>query len=245
MENSKNSTSITKDIRLTKKTADLLAFRVLYSLYQEGVLGSIPKKFLWRGFHALRKKAHDSFTVSETSITPIMSRVLYGISACYKPRAILCVGSYLGNSLLWLIGPSFFDHKSKEIKGYGIDINQHAIKIAQKNFHNISCDSNVSFIHADGHDVPKLIHQKFDLVFLDVEDKEKGKMMYASILKNIYPLIRSGGLVLAHDVSVPKFKKDLKAYLKTVHDKTLFKSSVYLGIDYCGLEVSKKLIISH
>ncbi len=61
-----------------------------------------------------------------------------------------------------------------------------------------------------------------------------------SLLDAVYPWVAPGGLVLAHDICVPRFREDLAEYQAAVRDRARFARSVPLEIDPCGLEVSVK-----
>lgn len=228
-------------MRLTKTVADLLVLRILDDLTKEGLIPPKPKKFNWNTFHRLKQEAQKTFQIPETSITPIMARLLFSISAIQKPSSILVIGAYVGHSLLWLVGP-YLKSNYKHFKyAYGVDINPDVIKLAVTNFSRLTSNSRVRLICGDGHIITEKLKKTFDLVFLDADDSLLRKRVYLSILKSIYPMIKNGGLVLAHDICIPRFKEDLRPFLKEVHNSKLFIKTRSLEIDYCGLEISKKI----
>lgn len=227
-------------MKLTKTVADLLALRILHNLTNSGIIPAKPKDFSWDSFHNLREKAQKTFLIPETSITPLMARVLFGIVSFVKPSRILGIGTYAGNSFLWLVGPFIQSEKYLLDYAYGIDIDAEATRLAKKNFSSLCVNSRIRFISVDGHTVSQRLKNKFDLVFMDADDLILRKKIYLSILRNIYYNIESGGLLLAHDICVPKFKEDLRYFLNEVKNTKLFIKTQSLEIDYCGLEVSKK-----
>lgn len=240
-----NSTKSQKNIKTSKLTTvvlDKLALKILESLANRNLIPDNAKNFNWKQFHVLRSKAKKKFVVPETSITPLMSRVLFGITAYYRPMRILAIGTYVGNSFLFLLGPYLSTNSSRLKYAYGIDINEKATQIAKSNFESLREPfRKIKILTENGLTFSKKLHKKFDLIYIDVDDQILRKKIYIQILKNAYPFIKKGGIVLAHDICVPKFKKDLSDYLSYVRDKQLFKDTQTLEIDYCGLEISKKV----
>lgn len=242
MVNSAKDQSNRKTPKLTTVILDTLALRVLGNLTNRNLLPDNSKNFNWEQFHILRSEAKKKFVVPETSITPLMSRVLFGITAYYRPTRILAIGTYAGNSLLFLLGPYLLSNSRKLKYAYGIDINQEATRMAKSNFKALGESfKKIKILTEDGLTFPKKLRKKFDLVYIDVDDQILRKKIYIKILKNVYPFIKKGGIVLAHDICVPKFKEDLSSYLNYTRDKRLFKDTQSLEIDYCGLEISRKI----
>lgn len=242
MVNSAKDKNNIKTPKLTTAVLDALALKVLENLINRNLLPDNSKNFNWTHFHILRTKARKKFVVPETSITPLMARVLFGITAYYRPMRILAIGTYAGNSFLFLLGPYLLSNSSKLKYAYGIDINQKATQIAKSNFKNLGISfKKINILTKDGLTFPKKLHKRFDLVYIDVDDQILRKKIYIQILKNVYPFIKKGGIILAHDICIPKFKEDLSSYLNYVRDKRLFKDTQSLEIDYCGLEVSMKV----
>lgn len=223
----------------TIKVNDLLALKILDHLCNSGLINSKQPDFSWISFHQLRSKAKPLFYLPKTSITPIMARVLYGLVTIIKPRRILGIGTYMGNALLWIVGP-YIDSTERFEYAYGVDIDPKATEIAKANFSKLSLTIKPQFITDDGIKIAEKLHKSFDLVYIDVEDERLGKSIYLPILRKIDPYIVKNGLVLAHDIAVSKFKNQLRDYLSEVRNKDLYEKTESLYIDYCGLEVTKK-----
>jgi predicted O-methyltransferase YrrM len=241
MVNSTKGKNNIKEPELTTTVLDKLALKVLESLTNRNLLPDNSKNFNWKHFHKLRNKARKKFVVPETSITPFMARVLFGITAYYRPTRILAIGTYVGNSLLFLLGPYLLTNSPKLKYAYGIDIDQKATRIAKSNFKALGAPfKKIKILAEDGLTFPNILQKEFDLVYIDVDDQILRKKIYIQILKNVYPFIKKNGIVLAHDICIPKFKEDLSSYLNYVKDKRLFKNTQSLEIDYCGLEISKR-----
>jgi predicted O-methyltransferase YrrM len=225
--------------RLPGPVADELADRSLRRAVDMGVLpaGPFPD---WTVFRDFRRHVRDAFDVPQSSITPLMARVLYGVAHLVQPVSILVIGSYYGNTLVWLAGPGFGPLPTYVgRRALGVDVDAESTAGARANFARLGVDGRLELEVADGHAVGLSTDGPFDLVLLDADDPVRRKEVYLSLLDSVYPRIVPGGLVLAHDICVPIFAGDLATYRRTVRDDRRFAGSVSLEIDPCGLELSR------
>lgn len=218
----------------SRRVHDLLASRILAALQQKQVLppGEAPG---WANFHTFRARVHDAFYVPETSITPLMARVLWGIASLARPHHLLVLGSYAGNTLVWLAGPVLPEAE----RIIGIEIDPQAVDMARQNFERLQAP-RVQLICGDALRVMSALEGPVDLVLIDIDDPRERRAPYVRMLEAVYPLLAPGGLVLAHDICVERFKGDLMPYLVAVRQFQRFSCSVPLEIDACGLEISVK-----
>ena len=230
-------------MKLTRDVADALAARILQKLASDRILARTAENFSWQGFHDVRTRARKSFTVPETSITPLMARTLYGISVLSQARRILVLGSYVGSALLWLAAPQIDKRPSAETYIYGVDIDQEAIRIAERNFRSLGSRIVRNFAF-DALLVAEKLPKEFDLVLLDADDPKTRKDIYLPLLETVYPLVRPGGLILAHDIVFPKFRDSMEKYLRLVRNTKQFARTQTLVIDPYGLEVSQKSVLA-
>jgi predicted O-methyltransferase YrrM len=227
-------------VRLPTPVANEAASLVLRRCIQAGLLpaGPLPD---WSAFEAFRSQVRGSFQVPETSITPLIARVLYGISALARPARILGVGTYAGNALVWLVGPGF---GARAVypgeRAVGVDVDAQATELALRNFRSLGTDSRVQLLCEDGHTIPARLESLWDLILLDADDGVTGKRIYLSLLEAVYAWLRTGGLLLAHDICVPKFRDALATYQAAVRSPDRFRASLSLEVDSCGLEISLK-----
>lgn len=225
-------------MRLPNAVADQLATKILRGAVEQGLLpdGPLPD---WDRYKVFRQRVRGSFIVPETSITPLMARVLYGIAAVARPARILCIGSYMGNGLAWMAGPGFGpDLIYRGALALGVDTDCAAVGLAMENFTRAEMGGQVECCCMDGLDVP-VLRQTFDMVLLDADDQNSRKDIYYPLLEAVYPLVDAGGLILAHDIAVPKFREQLQRYRELVRDPVRFAGSSSLEIDECGIEVSR------
>jgi predicted O-methyltransferase YrrM len=224
---------------LPGKVADALAERALRAAVSAGVLPDRPPPD-WQAYREFRARVRETFTVPETSITPLMARILYGVAHLARPARVLGIGTYAGNALVWLIGPGFHPYGSYQgERALGVDIDPDATALARDNVHRLGVDDRVELVCADGHQAGEL-GKPWDLLLLDADDPIQRKAVYRSLLEAAYPILTAGALVLAHDICVDKFRDQLAQYRTVVADPSRFDRTVSLEVDECGLEISTK-----
>jgi predicted O-methyltransferase YrrM len=226
-------------MRLPAAAADELATRILRGGIQQGLLPDRPLPD-WDRYKIYRQRIRSSFIVPETSVTPLMARILYGLAMVARPERVLCIGSYLGNALAWMAGPGFGpDPVYPGALALGVDTDRAAVSQATRNFARAGMADRVECRCMDGLDLPRL-GQRFDLVLLDADDRDSRKAIYYPLLDAVYPLVDDYGLILAHDITVPRFRAQLARYRELTRDQARFAVTSSLEIDDCGLEVSRK-----
>jgi len=226
-------------VRLPTPVANELAGKVLTTAVERGVLPA-GEPLDWERFLAFRATVREHFEVPETSITPLMARVLYGIAALARPRRILGIGTYAGNALVWLVGPGFSRHRLYEgERAVGADPDAEATELARRNLAAIGVE-RVELRSEDGHATPAALGERWDLVLLDADDPVVRKGIYLTLLDAVHPFLSAGGLLLAHDICVPKFRADIERYQTAVRNPERFETTLPLEVDECGLEVSRK-----
>jgi predicted O-methyltransferase YrrM len=192
-------------------------------------------------FDELRAEVKGKFSVPGTSISPVMERLLYMLAAVKRPQRTIGLGTYCGNALVWIVGPSCGANRTYQAeKVYGIDIDPEATEQAQANLDQIALTDHVELLAEDGMGAVERLDGPFDLVFLDVDSKELGKGLYLELLTRLYDKLGEGAWVLAHDVVVPSFADQLEGYLAYVRDGERFSESILFDVDAYGLELSIK-----
>ncbi len=211
---------------------------VLAWLKQKGIV-SQDATYDERAFDGLRQEVRAKFTIPGTSVTPVMERLLYMLSSVKRPRRVIGLGTYCGNALVWIVGPSCGQGRVYEAESvYGIDIDADATERARENLDQLAYTDHIHLIAEDGLEAVERLPGPFDYVYLDVEGKDWGKGLYLELLKRLYEKIEKGGWVLAHDIVVPPFAKDFEEYLSYVRDGENFGESILFDVDAFGLELS-------
>lgn len=104
-------------------------------------------------------------------------------------------------------------------------------KLARENFKRAGVDSIVTLVMGDAHETVKKLKGPIDLLFLDAD-----KAGYLDYLDKLVPLVKPGGLILAHNMNQRQAdQKFVDAVTTNPELETLF-----LHMDAAGMSVSMK-----
>jgi len=227
-------------MKLTRRAADNLAARIVDRTVAEGVVHAAADPPDWGDFAEFRRRVEEAFTVPETSITPLLARVLYGIAHVSQPLRVLGMGTYAGNGIVWLLGPGFGEPASyRAQEAAALDVDASATGLIAANLARLGTSAPVRCLCLDGHRAAEALDAGWDLLWLDAEAPVHGKAGYLTLLEALRRLLAPGCLVLAHDICVPRFREQLAPYLAEVRRPDRFAASISLELDECGLEVSR------
>ena len=98
------------------------------------------------------------------------------------------------------------------------DIDEGRAALARKNFKRAGVDNLVTLVMGDAHETVKNIKEPIDVLFLDA-DKEG----YIDYLNKLLPLVRPGGLILAHNVNMGQMPDFIKAITTDPNLDTVFQ----------------------
>jgi predicted O-methyltransferase YrrM len=137
------------------------------------------------------------------------------------------IGTSNGYSGLWLL----LALRTTGGKLTTYEINRERAALARENFNRAGVGHIVTIVEGDAHEeVPKL-KEEIDILFLDA-DKEG----YIDYLNKLLPLVRPGGLVVAHNMNVSQADaRYVKAITTNPDLETLF-----LHMDAAGISVTMK-----
>ena len=142
-------------------------------------------------------------------------------------KCVVEIGTSTGESGVW------FALGLRKTGGhlYTHEIDEERAKIAQANFEKAGVDDLTTIILGDAHETVKRYKDPIDILFLDA-DKEG----YIDYLNKLVPLIRPGGLIIAHNMN-PRMAdpKYTDAITKDPKFETLF-----LLMDGAGVGVTMK-----
>lgn len=112
------------------------------------------------------------------------------------------------------------------------DIDKTRAALARKNFKRAGVEKYVTLVEGDAHKEVTKLKDKIDILFLDAD-----KAGYVDYLKKLLPLVRPGGLIIAHNTT--SHGKGMEPYLKAVTtDKNL--ETIFMHTQSAGLGVSLK-----
>lgn len=193
-------------------------------------------------FLAHRTAVRENFDIPWTAISPRMQRLLYAINAIARPKVMVAVGIFCGNTFISnagaAIGPGACYPADRVV---GLEIRADEADRARRNVATLDADGvRVDILGEDG----LLWLRNFavegnaiDLLYLDADGpRGQGKSIYLDLLEMAAPALRTGSLVLAHN-SVNS-ARSLADYLAFVRNPIHFQASMNMVVDDQGLEVS-------
>ena len=176
-----------------------------------------------------------------------MERLLYSISAINRPRNIIAIGIFCGNTLIWNIGAACGPgccYSAERL--VGIEIESKSAVLARANLERIGVLDSVELLDEDGHETLEKIDYPIDLLYLDANGALPGttgpstKKIYLTLLQRAYDKMPTGSLVIAHDTLPEWFVRSASEYLDFVRDPAHFRESLSVEPDGVGIEVSVK-----
>lgn len=122
-------------------------------------------------------------------------RLLRLLAETTNAQRVVEVGTSTGESTVWFAlavqktGGKIFTH----------EIDPERAGIARDNFKKAGVDTLITLIEGDAHETVKQHKEPIDIVFLDAD-----KDGYIDYLDKLLPLVRPGGLVIAHNMRSPR-----------------------------------------
>jgi caffeoyl-CoA O-methyltransferase len=122
-----------------------------------------------------------------------------------RARRVVEIGTSNGYSGIW------FCLALKSTGGRLIthEIDEGRAKLAKENFKRAGVDDIVTLVEGDAHETIKKLEGPIDILFLDAD-----KSGYMDYMGKLLPLVRPGGLILAHNTT--NAGADMQDYLKAV-----------------------------
>ncbi len=154
-------------------------------------------------------------------------RLLRIITESLGARHVVELGTSVGYSGLWFC--MALERTGGKLTTFDIDEGRAAK--ARENFGRAGVSNRVTIIIGDAHEQVKKVKEPIDLLFLDA-DKEG----YADYLKQLLPLVRPGGLVVAHNMD--RRMAD-PAYVKAITTNPELET-VFVNVDGSGISISLK-----
>jgi predicted O-methyltransferase YrrM len=204
---------------------------------------------------AHRAAVRDRFDIPWTAISPRMQRLLYAINAIARPRVMVAVGIFCGNTFISNAGAAIGPGASYQAEHLvGLEIRSQEADRARRNVaalvdgHGAGIagdrvltgdDTLVEIIGGDGMPWLYKYQNPIDVLYLDADGpRGKGKSIYLDLLQAAEHALRPGSLVLAHN-SVNN-ARSLADYLQYVRDPAHFRESANMIVDDQGVEVSMR-----
>lgn len=154
-------------------------------------------------------------------------RLLRLLTETTNAQRVVEIGTSTGESGVWFAlalrttGGHLYTH----------EIDEQRAQIARENFKKAGVDNLITIIEGNAHETVSRYSEPIDILFLDAD-----KPGYPDYLQKLLPLVRPGGLVIAHNMRYPKPDPGyIKAITQNPELETLF-----LLMDGAGMGVTMK-----
>ena len=154
-------------------------------------------------------------------------RILRLLTEAMGATNVVEIGTSIGYSGLWFC--LALEKTGGKLTTFEID--EGRAKQARENFKRAGMDKLVTIMLGDAHDEVKKLKAPIDLLFIDA-DKEG----YPDYLRRLAPLVREGGLIVAHNMASPP--PDPR-YLEAVTTDPAYET-VFLNMHDAGIGVTLK-----
>jgi predicted O-methyltransferase YrrM len=161
------------------------------------------------------------------NVSPTDGRLLRLLTETTGAKHVVEIGTSNGYSGIWFClalqktGGKLTTH----------DIHEGRASLARQNFKRAGVDKIVTLVMGDAHETVKKIKEPIDVLFLDAD-----KSGYIDYLKKLLPLVRPGGLILAHNTNM-RMEDYIEAITTNPELETLFLLTQGAGV---GVTLKKR-----
>ena len=153
---------------------------------------ALAKRLCEKGIIAVMEDMYVNQSRGMGNILPEDGRLMRMFTETLGAKHVVELGTANGYSAMWFClalrstGGRLTTH----------EIDSERIALARENFKRADVEDLVTLVEGDAHETIKRLTGPIDVVLLDAE-----KEGFTDYLKKLLPLVRSGGLILAHDSS--------------------------------------------
>jgi predicted O-methyltransferase YrrM len=126
------------------------------------------------------------------SVPPEDGRVLRLLTEAIGAKRVVEIGTSNGYASLWFC----LALRTTGGRLTTFEIDPHRAVLARENFKRAGVDKLVTLVEGDAHEKVTQLKGPIDIVFIDAD-----KNGYLDYLRKLLPLVRPGGLILAHDTT--------------------------------------------
>ena len=144
-----------------------------------------------RILNVLEEMCHDEYS-QMLSIPPEDGRVLRLLTEATGARHIVEIGTSNGYASIWFC----LALRTTGGKLTTFEIDARRASLARENFKRAGVDKLVTLIEGDAHEKVTILKEPIDMLFIDAD-----KDGYLDYLNKLLPLVRPGGLILAHNTT--------------------------------------------
>jgi len=166
------------------------------------------------------------------SVPPEDGRVLRLLAEATGAKNVVEIGTSNGYASIWFC----LALQSTRGRLTTFEIDPQRAALARENFKKAGVDKLVKIIEGDAHEKVKILKEPIDIVFIDAD-----KDGYLDYLNKLLPLVRPGGLIIAHNTT--DVGSQMQDYLEAVTTnpelETIFLHEQTTGI---GVTLKKRQI---
>jgi caffeoyl-CoA O-methyltransferase len=182
-----------------------------------------------RILNVLEEMLHDQYSAM-LSVPPEDGKVLRLLTEAVDAKHVVEIGTSNGYASIWFC----LALRSTGGKLTTFEIDPKRAALARENFKKAGVDKLVKIIEGNAHEKVKMLKEPIDIVFIDAD-----KDGYLDYLNKLLPLVRPGGLIIAHNTTdVGSLMQDyLEAVTTNPELETIFLHEQTTGI---GVTLKKR-----
>ncbi|MBD3265093.1 hypothetical protein GF373_00355 [bacterium] len=159
------------------------------------------------------------------NVPPDDGRLLRLLASTMNAQNVVEIGTSTGYSAIWL-GLALKETGGKLTT---FEIDEERAATARANFKRAGMDDIITLVLGDAHEEVKKLKKTIDILFLDAD-----KQGYVDYLEKLLPLVRPGGLIIAHNITPRMADPD---YMKAINTNPKLETIVRGGV---GLTLKKR-----
>jgi caffeoyl-CoA O-methyltransferase len=190
---------------------------------EPGVTGEQEARIL----KVLEEMLHDQYSAM-LSVPPEDGRLLRLLTEATGARHVVEIGTSNGYASIWFC----LALRTTGGKLTTFEIDAQRASLARENFKKAGVDKLVTIIEGDAHEKVTTLKEPIDIVFIDAD-----KDGYLDYLNKLLPLVRPGGLILAHNTT--DVGSQMQDYLQAVTSSPELET-IFLHEQTTGIGVTLK-----
>lgn len=187
----------------------------------------IPKNNQEKKILSVLEEMTSSQRVQGANVPMDDGRFLRILVESINARNVVEIGTSNGYSALWML----LGLKSTGGSLTTFEIEASAVRLARQNFKNAGVDDIATVVEGDAHEKVLDLKDPIDLLFLDAD-----KDGYYDYLEKLLPLVRPGGLIVAHNMDQSGTQTYISAVTSNSDLDTLF---INTGSGSVGMSIKK------
>jgi predicted O-methyltransferase YrrM len=170
----------------------------------------------------LDEMLHDQYSAM-LSVPPEDGRVLRLLTESIGAKHVVEIGTSNGYASIWFC----LALRTTGGKLTTFEIDAKRASLARENFKEAGVDKLVTIVVGDAHEKVTMLKEPIDIVFIDAD-----KDGYLDYLNKLFPLVRPGGLIIAHNTTDVGYRMQdyLEAITKNPELETIFLHKQTTGI---------------